>query len=91
VKIRRTAVVFPVPGGPRSTVFNGEKPWTAGRRAKARSFIWASRWLKVSGERGGLEDRRVAKERLVAHEGGMSHGEGVIGRVYRGGPCAGRK
>jgi len=43
VKIRRTAVVFPVPGGPRSTVFNGEKPWTAGRRAKARSFIWASR------------------------------------------------
>lgn len=39
----RTAVVLPVPGGPRRTVFKGEEPRMAGERAKARSFIRASR------------------------------------------------
>jgi hypothetical protein len=65
-KIRRTVVVFPVPGGPRRTAFRGPAPW----RRKASSG---------AGRRGGGGGRacRRSRRRRDLERGSGRCGEGV--------------
>ena len=82
-KIRRTVVVFPVPG--RAAEDGGESaPALEGRSDKEGEFLGLGvAVVEVVGDERGLEGVRVVEEGLVAAE----KGEACHRRVWRRGYC----